>query len=277
MKRIALLFTMLLSLPLYAKEPIDIILYDVDKLYDTIPSRFYDDKFYTPKGRGAWNTARYHKKIKDICEVIDQVKSSVVILFGVESEDVVRDIVVGCSEEYSYIHRTLDYYDGLDFAILYFGDRLFVERVTSNNYALYARCEIDGQVVDFTLSRVGRRTRSLLIDERLDTGDMRVAWGKFSRDDLERLGLDDPLRRDELQGRGDSRGEYSWIFDSRVGTDIPSGWSVNSGVFITRWLLTNDQREPLATYQDGRYIGGYSSHLPIYLEIKRDALIIPSS
>ena len=30
--------------------------YDVDKLYDTLPSRFYNDSDYTPEGRLKWTT-----------------------------------------------------------------------------------------------------------------------------------------------------------------------------------------------------------------------------
>lgn len=45
-----------------------------------------------------------------------------VALWGVENEAVVRDIAAACKGDYSYLHRTLNSLDGMDFALLYYGD-----------------------------------------------------------------------------------------------------------------------------------------------------------
>ena len=38
--------------------------YDLDRLYDTIPSLFYDDTDYTPEGRLCWTDERYRTKVE---------------------------------------------------------------------------------------------------------------------------------------------------------------------------------------------------------------------
>ena len=48
-----------------------IALYDVDRLYDTIPSKFYDDRDYTPSGSLGWSADRYARKIANTAAVLD--------------------------------------------------------------------------------------------------------------------------------------------------------------------------------------------------------------
>lgn len=242
-------------------------LYDVGRLYDTIPSNFYNDKSYTPNGKNRWGTERYNRKVENIVAVIDSMNMPIVALFGVENEEVVRDIVMHSKQDYSYIHRTIDYYDGLDFAILYYGDRLFVERISSTNHTMIVRGEIGEESISFHLARVGGRLRSTLPDDGSKPTDINIVWGRLSRDDLKRLKMDDPLRKAERAGYGESMGKLSWEFQNRVGVTLPKQSSAKCGVYITEWLLTSDSKIPLSTISDGRYWGGYSSHLPLYLYI----------
>ena len=51
-----------------------------------------------------------------------------VALWGVENEQVVRDIAAACRGDYSYLHRTLNSLDGMDFALLYYGDLFYPTR-----------------------------------------------------------------------------------------------------------------------------------------------------
>ena len=104
--------------------------YDVDKLYDTQPSEFYNDSDYSPAGRMRWSEERYSAKINNIVQVVDSMAMPVVVLYGVENEQVVRDIVSRSSEDYAYLHSQSSARDGLDFAVLYFGDRFFPEQMT---------------------------------------------------------------------------------------------------------------------------------------------------
>lgn len=108
-----------------AAQSVGIAYYDVDHLYDTIPALFYDDSDYTPEGRLAWDTERYRRKIDGTAAVIDSMSLPIVALWGVENEAVVRDLAAACRGDYVYLHRTLNTLDGMDFALLYHGDRFF--------------------------------------------------------------------------------------------------------------------------------------------------------
>lgn len=119
-----LLFTFfLLSAGCALAQPrIGIAYCDLDHLYDTIPALFYDDSDYTPGGRLAWDTERYRRKIARTAAVIDSMRMPLVALWSVENEAVVRDIAAACRGDYSYLHQTLNSLDGMDFALLYYGD-----------------------------------------------------------------------------------------------------------------------------------------------------------
>ena len=105
-----------------AQPRIGIAYCDLDHLYDTIPALFYDDSDYTPGGRLAWDTERYRRKIARTAAVIDSMRMPLVALWSVENEAVVRDIAAACRGDYSYLHCTLNSLDGMDFALLYYGD-----------------------------------------------------------------------------------------------------------------------------------------------------------
>ena len=107
------------------QRPVGIAFYDVDRIYDTLPALFYDDADYTPEGRLRWTSERYTRKIRNTAAVIDSMALPLVALWGVENEQVVRDIAAACEGEYSYLHRTLNSLDGMDFALLYYGDLFF--------------------------------------------------------------------------------------------------------------------------------------------------------
>ena len=104
------------------ERTVGIAFYDVDRLYDTLPALFYDDEEYTPRGRLRWTAERYARKIRNTAAVIDSMALPVVALRGVENERVVHDLAAACRGDYSYLHRTLNTLDGLDFALLYYGD-----------------------------------------------------------------------------------------------------------------------------------------------------------
>lgn len=81
-----------------------IAFYDLDGLYDTIPALFYDDSDHTPRGRLAWDSERYRRKIAHTAAVIDSMGLPLVALYGVENEAVVRDLSAACRGDYSYLH-----------------------------------------------------------------------------------------------------------------------------------------------------------------------------
>lgn len=131
----------------YGQRPIGIAFYDVDRIYDTVPALFYDDADYTPEGRLHWTAERYARKIRNTAAVIDSMALPLVALWGVENEQVVRDIAAACRGDYSYLHRTLNSLDGMDFALLYYGDLFYPTRDEPGRRYLYVEGELGRDTV----------------------------------------------------------------------------------------------------------------------------------
>ncbi|MDE5851373.1 MAG: hypothetical protein K2H25_01035, partial [Alistipes sp.] len=62
-------------------QPLGIAYYDVDRLYDTVVSPFYNDTDFTPAGRLHWDTDRYHRKIARTAAVIDSLSLPIIALY----------------------------------------------------------------------------------------------------------------------------------------------------------------------------------------------------
>ncbi len=249
-----------------AQQRVGVLLYDVGRLYDTIPSRFYNDRQYTPQGTMRWNSERYQRKISNITKVIDSIQMPIIILRGVENEQVVRDIIKQSHQDYSYLHRTMDQYDGLDFALLYYGDLLYINRVDAARSYLRIDGELSGHTISFHLTRQGSRVRTLTTSE---PSDIDLLWGRFTSREILRLGAKDLLWEDEREGRGDSY-NGRWYLNNRLGFRAKEGIGATSGIYISRWLLSTDLRHPLPTHSADGYWGGYSPHLPQYIHIEID-------
>ena len=92
MRSILLVIMTTIALQLSAQPRVGFAYYDVDRAYDTIPSAFYDDSDFTPEGRNHWDRERYTRKVEHIAATIDSMALPIVALYGVENEQVVRDI-----------------------------------------------------------------------------------------------------------------------------------------------------------------------------------------
>ena len=241
---------------------IGIAYYNVDKLYDTIPSRFYDDTDYTPRGKYRWDSERYNHKVRNIVRVIDSMRMPIVMLYGVESEAVVKDIVELCREDYAYIHRTIDYTLGLDFALIYYGDLFFPERITSWYKAL---C-VEGYMGDSKVAIIGQN-RSNVIGvllnelEMLDEESKIILLGCPNKTNFEKFGLQDHLGTISGSGYGNCVRGGRWEMCDRIYSNI--GEPTSCGVYIKSWLM-GEASFPQPTFGQGRYYGGYSNFLPVY-------------
>lgn len=248
----------------WAQRSFDVAFCDVENMYDTIPSTFYDDSDYTPRGRLRWDTARYRSKVQGVARLLDSLSMPVVALWGVENEQVVRDVVMATKSDYAYLHSTQDYSDGLDFALLYYGDRFFPEHVTLWRGALCVEGRADGREVAIIINH---RSTSLgvLISERglHEKGCSIIVLGRPSRNNLSSLGLQDHALEAEKSGRGTHLRESGWEMLSR----IASSWKgdVRCDVYAARWLM-DERGRPRPTFDRNRYYGGVSSSLPIFAQ-----------
>ncbi len=238
--------------------------YDVDRLYDTMPSLFYNDDDYTPQGLYRWNTERYMRKVGNTAAVVDSMALPVVALWGVENRAVVCDIVRACRGDYTFIHRTLNTFDGRDFALLYYGDRFFPDFVAEGRRYLYVEGEYDGERVGLLMVAEHRMARLVVEELREERSDVRlVVMGRCDGVQAERFGLEDVHRRAERAGRGTMYSRGRWVMRDRILVDTVFR-SVAGDVYAREFLFDDTGGVPLRTIDRRGYRGGYGYSLPVY-------------
>lgn len=245
-----------------------IAFYDVDRIYDTLPALFYDDEEYTPQGRRHWDTERYRCKIRNTAAVIDSMGLEIVALWGVENEAVVRDLAAACRGDYSYIHRTLNTLDGMDFALLYYGDRFFPHYVEPGRRYLYVEGTLGRDTVGLVLCAENRMAEWVVGDLREERPAARlVVMGRTGTIDPTRYGLHEATARAERAGRGTIHGRGRWTMRDRILVDTLLE-TVAADVFARRFLIDPRSGSPLATFKGRVYCGGYGYSLPVFVYIR---------
>lgn len=255
------------------RQPVGIVYWDLDHFHDTIPSPFYDDDDYTPAGRLHWNTERYARKLRNTAAVVDSMGLPLVALWSIESEAVVRDLAAACTGGYTYLHRTLNSLDGMDFALLYYGDIFFPEYVEAGRRYLY----IEGMLrhpgaeaaerLGLVLCSDARTARWLVGDLREEHPDTPlIVLGRTELPAPEAYGLHDATARAAAAGRGNIRRRGGWTMRDRILVDtlLRTG---GGDAFARRYLL-DDRGEPLPTYDRRRYRGGFGYALPVFVYLE---------
>jgi len=243
-------------------RPFGVAYYDVEALYDTLPSKFYDDRAYTPQGRMRWDTRRYRRKVENTARVIDSMGMAVVALYGVENEGVVRDIAEACDGDYAYIHRTADSGDGLDFALLYLGDSFFPRRVTPWRGALCVEGETCGRTLAVIIDRRSTSLGVLIAEKDLRRNNNIIILSSHNKSNFDEYGLADMTSRAEKAGRGNRLRNGRWEMRDRIFADFAD--SVRCDVYIRSWMLMPDGR-PRPTFDGSKYCGGFAGCLPVFI------------
>ncbi len=250
---------------LVAPRPVGFGYYDVDRIYDTVPALFYNDGDYTPDGRYRWNSERYACKIRNTAAVVDSMALPFVALWGVENEAVVRDLVSASAGDYSYLHRTLNALDGLDFALLYYGDRFFPDFVEDGRRYLYVEGLMDDERVGMLLVADARMARWVIGDLReTRRGVKLLVAGRSEGVDAAAFGLRDAQSAALRAGRGTVRSRGRWRMRDRILVD--TAFCLRRGdVYARRFLIDGQSGAPFATFSRGLYRGGYSYSLPVFV------------
>ncbi len=118
-----------------------IAFYNVENLFDTIRDPKIFDEEWTPKGAQAWVGAKYHKKIKNLAEVISQIGTeenknmpTVLGVAEVENRGVLEDLVKDpqlLAGDYGIVHYDSPDKRGIDVGLIY-QKKHFVPTHTSN-------------------------------------------------------------------------------------------------------------------------------------------------
>lgn len=259
---ITILLLAIFSLRVSAQSEFGFAFYDADCLYDTLPSPFYNDSDYTPDGRRGWNTERYNRRTAQVAALLDSMAMPVVALGGVENEQVVRDIVAQCGCDYSYVHRTSDSFDGLDFALLYFGDLLVPQRVTSSRRHLAVEAKIGDAEYVFIICRKARNLVETVreVRSRKGSGIHIIAAGDLRDTEFVKAGLRDVTEGPERAGRGNVLYGNSWRMFDRIAVD--DGLGAECDVYARRYML-DSEGAPAAVFEGWRYKGGTGRRLPV--------------
>ena len=240
--------------------------WDVDRLYNTEESPFGNDSDFTPEGRYGWTAERYGQKVRSVAAVVDSMAMPVTVLYGVENEAVVRDIAAACTADYSYLHRTLDSSDGLEFGVLYFGDVMQPQRVSTAGMCLRIDCRIAGRQTVLLLSRRSADGVSEALRVRCSEPEAAVmVMGRTDTEALTAAGVADAFAEEERAGRGTVMRRGVWRFDERICVDT---MLAARGAVYARRHLFDRTGAPAATCVRGRYSGGVSSHLPLFVTVE---------
>lgn len=286
--------TLVVAFSAVAQRPPIIMFYNVESLYDTIPSLFYNDRDYTPEETKRWNTFRYGNKLRSLAMVIDSVAAEIVALAEIENESVVRDLVMTLDTDYNYIHRTSNDSRGMDLALLYKGDKLFPEQIRSveSGYQrpfLYVRGKFCGERVDLVVchlpSQLGRRENRLraqrhlatFVDSlhRADTAARIIVAGDFNDTPsqiIKRHTMPEwctpMLLEAERRGEGTIVYDGRWLMYDCFWIDSKAFKHARAQVYIRRDLIkSSGGARPLRTFTSRAYTAGPSDHLPIILHL----------
>lgn len=253
--------------PTEAQAQLRFAYYDVDRLYDTSESLFYDDSDFTPEGRYRWDAKRYTRKVEQVAAVIDSLRCDVVALYGVENEAVVRDIALQLEGDYAYLHRTINSFDGMDFALLYLADRCEPLQAEARRAMLTIEALVEGDTIGIILG-IDPRFMRLEIESHRETYPTRplIVAGKAAAIDADRYGLCDRLLAPARRGHGNRLAGNRWQMRDRILTDTLFTQKEGAVVIRREWL--DQAGEPRPTYRSNRYTGGAGRYLPIWCEIE---------
>lgn len=272
MRRWCCLWMALMMIPTLSAQEIGFGYYDVDRLYDTLPSPFYNDTDYTPAGRYRWDSERYRKKIERIAAVIDSMHLPIIALHGVENEQVVRDLSTALKGDYLYLHRTLNTFNGMEFALLYEGDRLIPLRVETGRQMLYIEALMPRDTVGILLTGNSRLLPYFLEEIRSRSLHLPlIVAGEWEACDLRPFGIVDRFTAAAARGFGNQRRKGGWMMRHRIATS-PSLGGKTGEIYLQRFLLDAAGEYPAATFVGARYRGGGSKFLPLWVEIVPESL-----
>ncbi len=267
MRRWYCLWMALMMIPALSAQEIGFGYLDVDRLYDTLPSPFYNDTDYTPEGRYRWNSERYMRKIRQTAAVIDSMQLSIVALYGVENEQVVRDLSATTQSDYLYLHRTLNTLDGMDFALLYEGDRLIPYLVETGRRALYVEALLDQDSVGILLCTDERLLGEFITDlKKARPALPLIVAGRLASTYLTHVDLIDRHAEAARKGWGNRRRRNGWSMRDRIATSPQLG-SQAGGIFLRDWLLDPTTHLPRPTFVGRFYEAGAGANLAVYCTI----------
>ena len=283
----------------YSSAPHDtlrIAFYNIENAYDSIDDSLeYDDDF-SPRGKKLWTSTRYKCKIENISHIISSISPSIIGLCEIENENVLRDIckVISSKTHKKYNFITMDSGDerGLDPAVIYDEDILthvFSDTISSpcesrammeSRYIIKETGDtLDVLVCHWTSRYMGRKAtenarislarRASRWANGLPSTTLKLIMGDFN-DQHSDVSLSYLTHLAPYMNSHHRDNNYSYYyqgkwyaFDQIFTNFVPSTVPYTS---YKENIMMTDGKYPYRTYTGDRHIGGYSDHLPVYID-----------
>ena len=290
---------------LFAQEPLTIISYNLENLFDCQHDTLKNDYSFLPDGDHHWTYHKYQIKLDRIAQVVVNISgwesAALVGLCEVENARCLRDLCYRLKRfHYQYVHYESEDERGIDVALLYDStkvkvldsrplrvdlnedntrDILYVKVLLHERDTMYAMvCHLPSRLGGGAATEWKRLQAKQVIQQQIDSilhqqpqanivvmGDM----NDEAKNDLS--GMSNQMVALEQAGQGTHKyqGVWSCLDQYYVSKELKDRVSVQ--IYSPEWLLEEDNKyldyQPKRTFVGFRYHGGYSDHMPIVLTI----------
>ena len=290
---------------LFAQEPLTIISYNLENLFDCQHDTLKNDYSFLPDGDHHWTYHKYQTKLDRIAQVVVNISgwesAALVGLCEVENARCLRDLCYRLKRfHYQYVHYESEDERGIDVALLYDStkvkvldsrplrvdlnedntrDILYVKVLLHERDTMYAMvCHLPSRLGGGAATEWKRLQAKQVIQQQIDSilhqqpqanivvmGDMNDG----AKNDLS--GMSNQMVALEQVGQGTHKyqGVWSCLDQYYVSKELKDRVSVQ--IYSPEWLLEEDNKyldyQPKRTFVGFRYHGGYSDHMPIVLTI----------
>ena len=292
---------------LFAQDPLTIISYNVENLFDCQHDSLKNDSSFLPDGMHHWSYRRYYAKLDRIAQVVVNISGwtpvPLVGLCEVENAHCLHDLCYRLKRfNYRYVHYESPDERGVDVALLYDstqvkilnskpllvnlqGDKtrdiLYACCLVNKRDTIHAMvCHLPSQLGGSAATQWKRNMAKQIIQQQIDSifalhpEANIVVMGDMNSEPMDDLsGMSNATKDLAKEGKGTHK--YQGIWSCLDQFYVSSHLLEKSGVsiFSPEWLLEEDTKyldyQPKRTYVGYRYHDGYSDHLPIVLHVSQ--------
>ena len=292
---------------LFAQDPLTIISYNVENLFDCQHDSLKNDSSFLPDGMHHWTYYRYQTKIDRIAQVVVNISGwnpvPLVGLCEVENAHCLHDLCYRLKRfNYRYVHYESPDERGVDVALLYDStqvkilnskplpvnlqgdqtrDILYACCLVNKRDTIHAMvCHLPSQLGGSGATQWKRNMAKQVIQQQIDSifalhpAANIVVMGDMNSEPMDDLsGMSNATKDLAKEGKGTHKyqGIWSCLDQFYVSFHLLEKSSVS--IFSPEWLLEEDTKyldyQPKRTYVGYCYHDGYSDHLPIVLRLSR--------
>ena len=289
----------------FAQDPLTIISYNVENLFDNQHDSLKNDSAFLPDGNYHWTYHKYQTKLDQIAQVIVNIagweSAPLVGLCEVENARCLRDLCYRLRRfHYRYVHYESADERGIDVALLYDStkvqvlysqplfvdlngdvtrDILYVCAMVNKKDTLHTfMCHLPSQLGGASASEGKRFVAKSVIQHQVDSilslqpHAYIVVMGDMNSNPQEDIqGVNNMMMNWKGVGCGTHKHQGTWSFLDQFYVSSALRTQASARIFSPEWLLEQDEKylgyRPKRTFIGFRYHAGYSDHLPIVLRL----------